>query len=147
MHVLYPKRRITQATSDPVTPARGGHAGARKRNGLARSVGLALVAMAIAVAVHGGDPPVRGQSGGSFLPKDTWPRVPNIQPADAWRHRTQDGQRRRYRRVAYRPGRVGRQFAVVHREMYQHRRCRCRCYCFQGRVFEKNTEQHRHKSR
>ena len=85
MHVLYPKRRITQATSDPVTPARGGHAGARKRNGLARSVGLALVAMAIAVAVHGGDPPVRGQSGGSFLPKDTWPRVPNIQPADAWR--------------------------------------------------------------
>ncbi len=85
MHVFHPKRRFTQATPDPVTPARGGHVDARKRNGLARSAGLALVVLAMAVAVHGGDPPVRGQSGGSFLPKDTWPRVPNIQPADAWR--------------------------------------------------------------
>lgn len=75
----------TEATSDPVTGARGGHVGARKRNMAARVIGSLALGLTLAALVSGGEPAVRGQSSGSFMPSVTFPGVPNIQPADAWR--------------------------------------------------------------
>lgn len=85
MHLIPLRPGVTEATPDPVSAARRGHGGARKHSVAARAGTLVLLAAALLVAIGGAARDVRGQAAGSFVPRSLWPRVPNVQPADAWR--------------------------------------------------------------
>lgn len=75
----------TQATPDPSPHERRSHGRARRRTGIARGGVLALWLGFLLAALGHPHAVVRGQGTGSFAVQATWPRIPDDQPADAWR--------------------------------------------------------------